>query len=120
MTGHIGGEVAYQAVPRAERVMDDRLMTAERLLQLAGMWPLRMQYDERGIVLVCLACEGKIIELMSHEAVLRYRVMIHEVDQRGPLAVGARLLVQELLEAVLRHRVMIHDLPLSGRSQSSG
>jgi hypothetical protein len=75
---------------------DQRLMTAERLLRLAGRHPMR--FSDPGpanLYLDCGLC-GKAVEVLT--------------DRRG----GAYAITAgQLLANVLRHLVLRHDLPLS-------
>ena len=76
---------------------DHRLLSPERLLELAGKWTMRYcNVDGEFISLDCARC-GKAIEIL--------------VSRNGnPYIVTAG----QLLSNVLRHQVMRHDLSLSG------
>ena len=76
---------------------DPRLMSAERLLRLAGRHP--MKFSDPGpadLYLDCAEC-GKAVEVLT--------------DRRGG---ASKITAGPLLATVLRHLVLRHDLPLSG------
>lgn len=80
---------------------DARLMTAERLLQLAGDHPMRVtqHLDGADATLDCTGC-GRAISKLSDTIGSPYEVT-----------------AGQLLQDVLRHLVMAHDVPLSGRGK---
>lgn len=96
-----------QGPPQVDALgFDHRLMTPERLLQLAG--PVRMRMSDPGmppVPLLWLDCEacGKGIEQLTDDDGNAY-----------PVTAG------QLLANVLRHRVMRHGLPLSGAEVPGG
>jgi len=84
--------------PRVDDLgFDPRLMSAERLLRLAGKHPMR--FSETGLPNVYLDCckDGRAIEVLT--------------DRRGGCY---QITAGQLLANVLRHLVLRHDLPLSG------
>lgn len=76
---------------------DTRLMTAERLLRLAGKHPLR--FSETGLTSVYLDCTSC------------KRAVENLTDQRGGCYTFT---AGQLLANTLRHLVMRHDLSLAG------
>jgi hypothetical protein len=82
---------------------DRRLMSAERLLRLAGSHV--MKFSDPGpanLYLDCTEC-GRAVEVLT--------------DRSG----GAyRITAGQLLANVLRHLVLRHDLPLSGGNGNEG
>lgn len=76
---------------------DERLISAERLLKVAGGHPMRVHH---GVVLAldCEECQKPIAQLTDRR------------DGAYPLTAG------QLLQDVLRHLVMCHEVALSGRN----
>lgn len=83
---------------------DERLMTADRQLELAGKHPMYLDRDEEGFIsrLRCCLCDGQIAIL---------------ADVTGK---PYTLTAQNLLTDTLRHLVVLHDLPLSGKANEDG
>lgn len=96
------GERAYKAAPPEARVFADSLLTAARLLTTAGSWPVHVQEDERGTVLVCRGCEGMIEPVITRQG------------RSYPLQ------LTQTLSNTLRHMVNSHDFALSGRGNDGG
>lgn len=90
--------------PQADDLgFDPRLMTAERLLRLAGRHPMR--FSETGLPDVYLDCcqDGRAIEVLT--------------DKRGGCY---QVTAGQLLANVLRHLVLRHELSLSGGGDDGG
>jgi len=82
---------------------DRRLMTPERLLALAGAWPVRFcQVADEFTSLDCARC-GKAIEILANQAGAPY------TTSPGTI-----------LANTLRHAVMSHGLSLSGGNGNAG
>lgn len=88
----------------SEPVFDERLMTAERLLKLAGNHPTYLDRDEDDLFarLRCCLCDGQI------------EILMDVTGRPYPLT------AKNLLTATLRHLVMHHDQPLSGKANDNG
>ena len=98
MTADAGWQPGTRSKPQVDALgFDTRLLTAERLLQLAGFH--QMQLSETGLPMVyldCIRCK-KAIEVLTDRSGGRYRIT-----------------ARQLLENTLRHLVMRHDLSLAG------
>ena len=122
--GSLLGERAYRHKPPGEWEMHPELLTPGRLLELAKKRGVRVQRDERGVVVVCAECEGQVLAL--DPSPLRGRtvaVVMTEADRAAVLAAQADLDVWgpsfvldlgQLLADTVRHGVMRHDDALSG------
>ena len=75
---------------------DARLMSGERLLQLAGQYPLKLGTNREVRSLDCGQC-GRAVDILTDEAGGAYRTT--------PM---------QILAATLRHQVMSHGQSLSG------
>lgn len=115
------GERAYPAVPRQDRVFDERLMTPARLVELAQRRGVKLQRDERGIVICCAECEGQVTaldpapyrgrKLISQMSLAEIATAHGELEAWGP---SYALDLGQLLADTVRHGVMHHDDVLSG------
>lgn len=84
---------------------DERLITRERALELAGRWPVYLEFDEirAATYLRCCRCDQSCAAF-----------------EFGPgrslnlLASRSETNVDDVLSGVLRHMVMAHDVQLSG------
>lgn len=93
-----GWTPAAREQPRVDDLgFDTRLMSAERLMRLAGRHPLR--FSETGLTNVYLDC-GRC-----------RRAVENLTDSRGGCYTFT---AGQLLANVLRHQVMRHDLSLAG------
>lgn len=88
---------------------DDRLMTAERLLKLAGDHPLVVSPDPKA--------EPPLLPLLPLDCAECGRPVARLTDADG---FSYRVTAGQLLQDVLRHLVMAHDVPLSGREKENG
>lgn len=118
--GTVLGERAYEAKPRAEWEFDERLMTPDRLIELARKRGVRVQRDERGVVVVCADCEGQITPLAPSPVRGRRRAYQMSVKEQHRAAVEAEvwgptyaLDLGQLLADTVRHGVMQHGDALS-------
>lgn len=118
------GERAYIAAPREEWQYHEGLMTPDRLLQLVARRRVRVQRDERGVVLVCADCEGQITPLAPSPVRGRRRAEDMTEAERAQIAAELQawgptwpLDLPQLLADTVRHGVMIHDDALSGAEQ---
>jgi hypothetical protein len=119
--GTMLGERAYKALPRDEWEFNPHLMTPGRLVELAKRRGVRVQRDERGVVVVCADCEGQIMPLAPSPVRGRKRIAdmsdaerreaAREVEAWGPTYT---LDLGQLLADTVRHGVMVHDDALSG------
>jgi len=83
----------------AEPVWDDRLISRERALQLAGRWPVHFDVTRIHVYVRCLRCG---------QSCGRFVTTPGAPNDSRPTD------VEEILAAVLRHAVTAHDLALSG------
>ncbi|TNC19063.1 hypothetical protein [Amycolatopsis alkalitolerans] len=82
---------------------DDRLITRERALELAGTAPVYLEdAGVRGLFLRCAQC---------HQSCGQFRDGPGDDVKRFAERTTT---VEEILSGVLRHLVMVHDVPLSG------
>jgi hypothetical protein len=116
------GEGAYRAAPRDQWQYDPRLMTPDRLLKLASQRPVRVQRDERGLVVVCGECEGQVMPLKPSPMRGRTRAQDMTPQERARAAAefavwgpACTLDLPQLLADTVRHGVMVHNDCLSGR-----
>lgn len=114
------GERAYEAKPRAEWEFDERLMTPDRLIELARKRGVRVQRDERGVVVVCADCEGQITPLAPSPLRGRRRADQMSAKEQHRAQVEAEvwgptfaLDLGQLLADTVRHGVMQHNDALS-------
>lgn len=119
--GMVTGELPYKAVPREQWSFDERLMTPDRLVDLAKRRGVRVQRDERGVIIACADCEGQIMALAP--SAVRGRKRISEMTNAEMLAAAAErdawgptyaIDLGQLLADTVRHGVMRHDDALSG------
>lgn len=82
--------------PPDELGLDPRLLTAEKLLRLAGEHRMRTGTDTRGVIwLDCCECGKGVVQLSD------------------PGGAKAAVTPMGITCAMLRHQVMRHELPLS-------
>lgn len=114
-------EPAYRHKPPGEWEMHPELLTPGRLLELAKKRGVRIQRDERGVVVVCAECEGQIVAL--DPSPLRGRTMAADMSRAERAAAQAdldawgpsfALDLGQLLADTVRHGVNFHDDVLSG------
>jgi hypothetical protein len=118
-----GGEMAARTAPPDSWVFNKKLMTPDRLVELGGGWPVRVQRDERGLIVVCVDCEGKVSDLAPSPRMGRRRAEQMTVEQLRTARLESQVWgpvwpiePRQLLADVVRHRVMRHDLAVSGIS----
>lgn len=121
------GERAYAAAPREEWEYAPGLMTPERLVELAKKRGVRVQRDERGVLVVCADCEGQIMNLAPSPLRGRKRAHSMSAKEQAAAAAEARIWgptytidVGQLLADTVRHGVNIHDDVLSGSWKGEG
>ena len=115
------GETAHKTAPREEWKFDQRLMTPDRLLELAKNRGVRVQRDERGVVVVCADCEGQVMPLAPAPVRGRRRAADmsprekHRAQQDAEVW-GPTFTIDlgQLLADTVRHGVNFHDDVLSG------
>jgi hypothetical protein len=120
------GEPAYKAAPREQRHLDERLMTAERLVDLAKRRGVRVQRDERGVVVVCADCQGQVMALVPAPHRGRKRIeemtnaeMLQAAAERDTWGPSYAVDLGQLLADTVRHGVMHHDDVLSGAQEGA-
>lgn len=115
--------------PMGEWEYHPEMMQPGRLLELAKRRGVRVQRDERGVVIVCAQCEGQIMALIPSDWRGRRRAAEMSDRERRDAQVesvvwGPTCVVDlgQLLADTVRHGVMIHDDALSGagKVRSSG
>ena len=118
----VSGEGAFRAAPIEERRFDERLMTPARLFELGNV-PVRVQRDERGVIVACDVCEGQIVALAPSPRAGRRRVEAMTPQQQQTARLEAEIWgpvwsldARQLLADIVRHQVMRHDVALSGAS----
>lgn len=118
---------AYRGRPMGEWEFHPELMQPGRLLELAKKRGVRVQRDERGVVVVCAECEGQIMSLIASDWRGRRRAVDMSDAQRHEAQLesvvwGPTFAVDlgQLLADTVRHGVMIHDDALSGAGKGNG